>query len=54
MIYWINGSYGVGKTTINNQKLYDSTFLSYAYQEKKNMPFKDIESFTKEEENTLR
>ena len=32
---------------INNQKLYDSTFLSYAYQEKKNMDFKDIESFTR-------
>ncbi|MBR4496677.1 MAG: hypothetical protein IKP12_06055, partial [Acholeplasmatales bacterium] len=31
---------------INNQKLYDSTFLSYAYAEKKNMDFKDIESFT--------
>ena len=31
---------------INNQKLYDSTFLSYAYQEKKNMDFKDIDSFT--------
>jgi len=32
---------------INNQKLYDSTFLSYAYAEKKNKDFKDIESFTK-------
>ncbi|MBR6072302.1 MAG: hypothetical protein IKP77_05680 [Acholeplasmatales bacterium] len=32
---------------INNQKLYDSTFLSYAYEQKKNMPFKDIESFTR-------
>ena len=32
---------------INNQKLYDSTFLSYAYEQKKNMDFKDIESFTK-------
>ncbi len=31
---------------INNQKLYDSTFLSYAYAEKKNMDFKDIDSFT--------
>lgn len=31
---------------INNQKLYDSTFLSYAYEQKKNMDFKDIESFT--------
>ncbi len=31
---------------INNQKLYDSTFLSFAYAEKKNMDFKDIESFT--------
>ena len=26
--------------------LYDSTFLSYAYESKKNMPFKDLESFT--------
>ena len=32
---------------INNQKLYDSTFLSYAYQEKKNMPFSAIDSFTR-------
>lgn len=32
---------------INNQKLYDSTFLSFAYAEKKNKDFKDIESFTK-------
>jgi hypothetical protein len=31
---------------INNQKLYDSTFLSYAYAQKKNMDFKDIDSFT--------
>ena len=31
---------------INNQKLYDSTFLSYAYEQKKNMDFKDIDSFT--------
>ena len=31
---------------INNQKLYDSTFLSFAYEQKKNMDFKDIESFT--------
>ena len=32
---------------INNQKLYDSTFLSYAYEQKKNMDFKDIEEFTR-------
>lgn len=32
---------------INNQKLYDSTFLSYAYEQKKNKEFKDIDSFTK-------
>ena len=32
---------------INNQKLYDSTFLSYAYEQKKNMPFSSIESFTR-------
>lgn len=32
--------------SIENQRLYDSTFLSYAYQEKKNMDYKDIESFT--------
>ena len=32
---------------INNQKLYDSTFLSYAYEQKKNKDFKNIESFTK-------
>ena len=31
---------------INNQKLYDSTFLSFAYEQKKNKDFKDIESFT--------
>jgi hypothetical protein len=31
---------------INNQKLYDSTFLSYAYAQKKNMDVKDIDSFT--------
>ena len=32
--------------SINNLKLYDSTFLSYAYEQKKNMAFKDIDSFT--------
>ena len=32
---------------INNQKLYDSTFLSYAYEQKKNMPFSALESFTR-------
>ena len=32
---------------INNQKLYDSTFLSYAYEQKKNKDFKDIDSFTR-------
>lgn len=32
--------------SINNMALYDSTFLSYAYESKKNMPFKDLESFT--------
>ena len=31
----------------NNQKLYDSTFLSYSYEEKKNKEFKDIDTFTK-------
>ena len=30
-----------------NQRLYDSTFLSFAYAEKKNKDFKDIESFTR-------
>ena len=33
--------------SINNLKLYDSTFLSYAYEQKKNMEFKDIDRFTK-------
>ena len=32
---------------INNQKLYDSTFLSFAYEQKKNKDFKDIDSFTR-------
>lgn len=32
--------------TYNNQKLYDSTFLSYAYEEKKNKAFKDLDTFT--------
>ena len=31
----------------NNQKLYDSTFLSYSYAEKKNYEFKDLDTFTK-------
>ncbi|MFI3329367.1 MAG: hypothetical protein R3Y05_02630 [bacterium] len=30
-----------------NQKIYDSTYLSYAYQQKKNTNFKDLPSFTK-------
>lgn len=30
---------------INNHKLYDSTFLSYAYKEKKNYEFKDLDNF---------
>lgn len=33
--------------TYNNQKLYDSTFLSYSYAEKKNYEFKDLDTFTK-------
>lgn len=32
--------------TYNNQKLYDSTFLSYAYEQKKNKAFKDLDTFT--------
>lgn len=31
---------------INQQKLYDSTFLSYAYETKKNYSFKDLDTFT--------
>lgn len=31
---------------LNDQPLYDSTFLSYAYEQKKNMPFKDLPKFT--------
>lgn len=30
----------------NNQNLYDSTFLSYAYEQKKNTNFKDLPTFT--------
>ena len=30
----------------NNQNLYDSTFLSYSYEQKKNKEFKDIDTFT--------
>ena len=30
----------------NNQSLYDSTFLSYSYEQKKNKDFKDIDTFT--------
>lgn len=31
----------------NNQNLYDSTFLSYAYEQKKNTAFKDLRTFTR-------
>lgn len=31
----------------NNQNLYDSTFLSYAYEQKKNTEFKDLPTFTR-------
>lgn len=31
----------------NNQQLYDSTFLSYSYSQKKNQDFKNIDTFTK-------
>jgi len=31
----------------NNQNLYDSTFLSYAYEEKKNKDFKDLDKFSR-------
>lgn len=32
--------------SIENMALYDSTFLSYAYEQKKNMAFKDLRKFT--------
>ena len=32
--------------SIENMALYDSTFLSYAYEQKKNMAFKDLDKFT--------
>lgn len=32
--------------THNDHKLYDSTFLSYAYEQKKNKAFKDLDTFT--------
>ena len=31
---------------INDHKLYDSTFLSFAYESKKNFEFKDLDEFT--------
>lgn len=31
----------------NGQNLYDSTFLSYAYEQKKNRDFKDLPRFTR-------
>ena len=31
----------------NGFEIYDSTFLSYSYEEKKNKEFKDIDTFTK-------
>ena len=31
---------------INNQKLYDSTFLSFAYESKKNFKFRNLDTFT--------
>ena len=30
----------------NNQALYDSTFLSFAYEQKKNEEFKNLDTFT--------
>ena len=30
-----------------NQRLYDSTFLSFSYEQKKNLEFKDLDTFTK-------
>ena len=32
--------------SIENMALYDSTFLSYAYEQKKNMAFRDLDKFT--------
>lgn len=32
--------------SIENMALYDSTFLSYAYEQKKNMAFKDLDKFS--------
>lgn len=32
--------------SIENMALYDSTFLSYAYEQKKNKAFKDLDIFT--------
>ena len=32
--------------SFNNQNLYDSTFLSYSYEQKKNKEFKDLPTFT--------
>lgn len=32
--------------SFNKHSLYDSTFLSYAYMQKKNLEFKDLETFT--------
>ena len=32
--------------SFENQRLYDSTFLSYAYGQKKNTEFKDLDTFT--------
>ena len=32
---------------VKNQRLYDSTFLSFSYEEKKNLEFKDLDTFTK-------
>ena len=31
---------------INSQKLYDSTFLSFAYESKKNFEFRNLDTFT--------
>ena len=33
-------------SSIENMALYDSTFLSYAYEQKKNAAFKDLDKFT--------
>ena len=32
--------------SIENMALYDSTFLSYAYEQKKNAAFRDLDKFT--------